>query len=457
MPRAADSEVVVDAQGRGGSERAWCWYYWADHGWATPVAAVLVGPWMLALADTAVGKRGVLVGVGPLVLRADAFPSAMVTLAAIVQLLVLPLVGARMDARGATKRGWLAGSCVAGSAVCVGLALTHGGAWTAAGVLFLAGSLAEGVSDLTWQGMLPELATPDRLDRLSARGTAVGYLGGGLVLAVSLAVVDLHGSLGLSKAAAVRWCFVVAGLWWLGFGLPALARLRPAARGRAIAPERTWRRLRADWRVLTGEPNSARYILAYLCFGDATSAVVGLASTFLTNTLFHDDPAAATPFLFELILMIQFVAMAAAALTGVLAARLGAKRVLVASLVLWSAVIIYAYAGLRTETGAVVAGALIGVGLGVGGTLARSLFAAMVPVGREASFFSLYEVTSQGTAFLAPLLFTVVVDATGSFRQAILSLIALFVAGLVLLVRTDTTAAAAAAAAQPAAPATPAG
>jgi len=410
---------------------------------------------MLAMAVAAVGKRGVLVGVGPLVLRADAFPSAMITLAALVQLVALPLIGARVDTRG-SKRRWLTGSCLVGSAICIALGATHGAEWIAAGLLFLAGSLVEGVSDLNWQGMLPELAAggPD-LDALSARGTAVGYLGAGVILAVELAVVDLHGTLGISKQTAVRAGFVIAGCWWLGFGLPALRRLRPATRGRAIAPGSTWRRLRSDWRALTGERNAARYLLAYLCFGDAMSAVIALASTFLTNTLFHDDATRATPFLFELILMIQFVAMGGALGAGRLARRFGPKAVLVASLVLWSAVIVYAYAGLHTESGAVIAGALIGVGLGVTATLARSVFASMIPVGREASFFSIYEVTSQGTAFFAPLLFTVVVDITGSFRQAILSLIVLFVVGLILLSRTDTAAAGAAARAQPSVPAGP--
>ncbi|MDA8062459.1 MAG: MFS transporter [Actinomycetota bacterium] len=449
---ARRSETGPDPTRQAGAG-AWCWYNWADHGWATPIAAVLVGPWMLALAVAAVGKRGVLVGVGPLVLHADAFPSAMITLAAIVQLVALPLVGARVDTRGA-KRRWLVGSCLVGSGICIALGATHGADWIAAGLLFLAGSLVEGVSDLTWQGMLPELADDGAgLDALSARGTAVGYLGAGVVLAVELAVVDLHAELGVTKETAVRACFALAGLWWLGFGLPALLRLAPAARGRAIAPEHTWRRLRADWRVLAGERNAARYLLAYLCFGDAMSAVIALASTFLTNALFHDDTTKATPFLFELILMIQFVAMGGAVAAGRLARRFGAKAVLVASLVLWSAVIVYAYAGLHDELDAVIAGAIIGVGLGVTAALARSLFASMIPVGREASFFSIYEVTSQGTAFFAPLLFTVVVDITGSFRQAILSLIVLFVLGLVLLARTDTDAASAAARALPAEPA----
>jgi UMF1 family MFS transporter len=109
----------------------------------------------------------------------------------------------------------------------------------------------------------------------------------------------------------------------------------------------------------------------------------------------------------------------------------------------WLGVIVYAWAGVHDKAEAVLAGIVIGVSLGISTPLARSLFAQMVPAGHEASFFSLYEVCNQGTAFMAPLLFTVVVNVTGSFRQAILSLVVLFAVGLFLLVRTDVDAAAA--------------
>src|SRR5262249_32061723 len=156
----------------------------------------------------------------------------------------------------------------------------------------------------------------------------------------------------------------------------------------------------------------------------------------------------ATPFLLVLILVIQFVALGGALLGGRLAARLGAQRVLVVALIVWLAVIVYGWAGGHDKAEAVLAGIVTGGALGSTVPLARSLFSQMVPAGHEASFFSLYEVCSQGTAFIAPLLFTVVVDVTGSFRQAILSLVVLFAVGLLLLVRTDVDAAAAEAGAQ---------
>ncbi len=420
--------------------RAWCFYNWANHAWATPVAAALIGPWMLSLAKQAVGSRGVVVGVGPLVLRGDAFPSAMVAVAAVAQLVVLPAVGAHVDARS-TKRRWLGKACVVGSLVCAALGLTSSWTWFAAGALFVLGSLAEGVSDLAWQGMLPEIAGPSERDGLSARGSAIGYFGGGVILAVNLAIVELHDSLGLTKESAVRLCFVACGAWWLSFGMLSLRRLRPHRRGLAAAPTQTWRRLRHDLRLLSDMPNTARYVLAYLCFGDAVSAVISLSAIFLTHELFDDSTTKATSYLLVLILLIQFVALGGALLGGRLAARLGAQRVLVVTLIVWLGVIVYAWAGVHDKAEAFLAGVVTGVSLGITIPLARSLFSQMVPVGHEASFFSLYEVCSQGTAFLAPLLFTIVVDVTGSFRQAILSLVVLFAVGLFLLIRTDVDAA----------------
>jgi UMF1 family MFS transporter len=403
---------------------------------------------MLSLAKQAVGSRGVVVGVGPLVLRGDAFPSAMVAVAAVAQLLVLPVVGAHVDARS-TKRQWLTRACVAGAVICAALGLTTSSTWFAAGALFVLGSVAEGVSDLAWQGMLPEIAGPGERDGLSARGSAIGYLGGGVILAINLAVVELHDSLGLTREGAVRICFVACGIWWLSFGLIALRSLQPRGRGSSAAPKQTWGRLRHDLRLLSGMPNTTRYALAYLFFGDAVSAVIALAAIFLTHELFDDSTAKATPFLLVLILVIQFVALGGALLGGRLAARLGAQPVLVGSLVAWLAVIIYAWAGLHTKAQAVLVGIVIGLTIGITIPLARSLFSQMVPAGHEAAFFSLYEICNQGTAFIAPLLFTVVVSLTGSFRQAILSLVVLFAIGLILLVRTDVDAAAAEARTRP--------
>jgi UMF1 family MFS transporter len=334
-------------------------------------------------------------------------------------------------------------ACGSGAVVCGLLALTGGNEWLLAGLLFVAGSTIEGISDLAWNGMLPELAPPGDRDAVSSRGTAIGHLGAGILLVVSLLLVDLHSDIGIEKATAVRLCFLLAGMWWAGFGWRAIRRLDPPSRRRstsagATSPARSsFGLVRSTLRLLASMPHARRYVVAYLLFADAFSAVISLASTFLTHQLFDDNTTKATPFLFELILMIQFVAVFGALGFARLARRYSAKWALFVGLVIWVAVIVFAYAVLKSELDAVIAGFFIGVTLGGTTALSRSLFAQMIPAGSEATWFGIYEVCSQGTAWVAPLLFTIVVDVTGSFRQALLSLVILFVAGGAVLAFVD--------------------
>jgi len=428
---------------------AWALYSWADHAYFTTMSAALLGPWLLALATNAVGDRGVLFGVGPVVLRADAFPSFMIAMAALVQLFLLPPIGALVDGSGARIK-WLGGSCVAGSVSCALFATTGYHAWAYAGLLFLVLTFIAGVADFVVNSLLGVVAPKADHVKVSAWGSAAGYLGGGLLLAVNLVMVQSHAALGVGQGTMVRWCFLSAGIWWAVFGLLSTARLRATGvvATRADAPDRISHRLRralaelrSALRLLGTMPQVRRYLIAFLLFADAVSAVIALASTYITHQLFDNDTTTASPFLFKLILLIQFVAIGGALVIGRLAVRLGAKRVLLGVLVLWCAVLVYGYGFMNDQAEAMVLGVAVALGLGGVSSLARPLFTGMIPEGLEGTFFSLYEICNQGTSWLAPLIFTIVVDVTGSFRQALLSLIVLFVAGLVVLAGTDIGAA----------------
>jgi MFS transporter, UMF1 family len=423
------------------SVTAWSMYSWANHGWETTVSTVLAGPWLLALATKHHARRSTLLSLGPLHLRAESYPSLIITVAALLQVVFLPLLGAAADHRRSVRR-WLTAACVGGSLIAVSVAATSGGDYVAAGVLLLIGSLAYGASNVLYNSYLPQLAGADERDALSSRGFAYGYLGGGLLLAVNLTLLLAHHSIGLDKATAVRICFVSAGAWWAGFGLWSLRRFPdPATDGAPVLHTTARRRLADAVRLLGRLPHTRRYLIAYLLFSDAISAVIGLSSTFITHELFGDSASRAATFLFALILLIQFVAMGGAVVAARIAARIGAQRAILGSLVVWCVVISYTYLELRSKAQAVAIGIVIGIVLGGSQALARSLWAQLIPVGQEATFFGLFEVANEGTAWAAPLLFTIVVNATGSFRQAILSLLILFVAGGILLARTDIDAA----------------
>jgi UMF1 family MFS transporter len=417
-------------------------YSWANHGWETTVATVLAGPWLLALATKHHSRHATLFSVGPLHLRAESYPSLVITVAALSQVVALPLLGAAADHRGSVRR-WLGAACIGGSLIAVALAATSGGDYVAAGLLVLVGGGVYGASNVLYNSYLPRIAEPGERDALSSRGFAYGYLGGGLLLAANLLLLLLHNSIGLDKPTAVRICFVSAGLWWAGFGLWSLRRFpAPPLVDESHARQGTARTRLADAVRLLGRlPHTRRYLISYLLFSDAISAVIGLSSTFITHELFGDSASRAATFLFALILMIQFVAMGGAILAARLAARIGAQRAVLASLMVWCVVIFYTYLELRSKAQAVAIGVVIGLVLGGSQALARSLWSQLIPVGQEATFFGLLEVANEGTAWAAPLLFTIVVNATGSFRQAILSLLVLFIAGGVLLAMTDIEAA----------------
>ena len=185
--------------------------------------------------------------------------------------------------------------------------------------------------------------------------------------------------------------------------------------------------------------------------------MISVSSVFLAQELFvsrglETDEA----FLMGLILMVQFVAFGGAMLFERVAAMFGTRRAIVSSLVIWTAIILYAYGWLETTTQAWALGAAIAIVLGGSQALSRSLFSLMIPPGREASFYGLYEISERGSSWIGPFIFGAVAGATGSYRRAMLSVVVLFLVGLAILLLTDTERAARDAAREACADATPA-
>jgi MFS transporter, UMF1 family len=179
----------------------------------------------------------------------------------------------------------------------------------------------------------------------------------------------------------------------------------------------------------------------YLLYNDGVQAVISNAAVFLSQELFtpeQRDAGADTAFIMKVILMVQFVAFAGALLFERVASGTGTKRAIVASLVIWCGIVIYAWGFLRTTGQAFLMAAVVAIVLGGSQALSRSLFSRMTPAGYESSFFGLYEISERGTSWIGPLLFGLVANVYGNYRMAILSLIVLFVTGTIILVRTDT-------------------
>ena len=429
----------------------------ANSAFVTTVVTAVGGPFLTAIAEEAADGRGrvALLGLEP---RAASVFAYAVSLSVVLQVLMLPLLGALAD-RPAAKRRLLVTSTGVGSLATLALAVVPFGA-PALGVLaFVVANVAYGAAILAYNAYLADVAElPDR-DRVSARGFAFGYAGGALVLALSLGLITAAEPLGIERGDAVRITIAFSALWWSAVGALALRRLDAVRdlHGYDAAPPsapllreagQSLRRLRESYTALRALPGTLRYLVAFLLFNDAIQAVVALSAVVLTQELFvakGQDADDATPFLLQLILLIQVVAVFGAAGSARLAARIGAKPTLLLTLVLWVSVVVYAVVALDSTTAAYAMGVVIALVLGGSQALARSLFSSMVPHGRQASFFGFYELAERGTAWIGTLVFAVVLDVTGSYRGALLSLLVLFVAGGLLLAATDTDAAIAAA------------
>ena len=419
----------------------WKMYDWANSAFYTTVVGALFGPYLTRLAQAAVGENGVVLDLGPLgEVTAKSLPTLCVSISVGAQVFLLPILGALGDYSNLKKK-LMALFCYAGVIATCLLFFLQGNLYLAGGVLFILANICFGASIVFYNAFLPEITTDDQADKVSSRGYAYGYLGGAILLVVNLFMVLQAERLGISAGLAVRLSLLSAGLWWGGFAFITFALLKSRPAKKDLPPGKSYlsagfSELGATFKELRRLPLTARYLLGYLIYNDGIQTVIVASATFLEQELF---PGEGNPvFLLEIFLMVQFVAVAGALLFERLAYLIKTKNAIIVSLIIWCGIVIYANRFLHTVTEAWVLAAFIAIVLGGSQALSRSLFSKMIPAGKEASFFGLYEVSERGTSWMGPLLFSLVVSRTGSYRLALLSLIFFFVVGLIVLWLTDT-------------------
>jgi len=418
----------------------WKMYDWANSAFSTTVAGALFSPYITRLAQDAVGKGGTVMDLGALgSVTAESFPFLCVSISVGAQVLLLPVLGALGDYSNLKKR-LMALFCYTGVIANALLFFISGNLYLLGGLLFIIANICFGAAVVFYNAFLPEITTEDQRDKASSRGFAYGYFGGGLLLALNLILVFRAESLGISAGMAVRLSFLSAALWWGGFAIITFRRLKRRAAARALPPGQSYltagfAELRSTFKELKRLPHTAKYLVVYLIYNDGIQTVIFASSAFLEQELFGGPNPT---FLISIFLVVQFVAVVGALLFERLAYLIKTKNAILVSLFLWACVVIYAYAFLRNTYQAWIMAIVIAIVLGGSQALSRSLFSRMIPAGREASFFGIYEVSERGTSWMGPLLFSIVVARTGSYRQALLSLIVFFVVGLIGLFFVNT-------------------
>ncbi|MFI5670761.1 MFS transporter [Streptomyces sp. NPDC051704] len=429
----APEEPAPSAAERKRQQHGWYFYDFACSVYSSTVLTVFIGPYLSTMAEAAQDAQGYVHPLG-IPVRSGSFFAYAVSVSVIVAVLVMPLVGAAADRTG-RKKPLLAAAAYTGAAATTAMFLLGGDRYLLGGVLLIVANAAMSVSMVLYNSYLPQIAEPHERDTVSSRGWAFGYTAGAFVLILNLILFQSHESFGISKDAAVRICLASAGLWWGAFAIIPLRRLRDRAVVRSGADHAAagsgWKQLVATLKDMRRHPLTLSFLLAYLVYNDGIQTVISQASVYGKQELGLEDSTLITA-----VLLVQILAVAGAMAMGRLAVSYGAKRTILGSLVAWTVTLA---AGYFLPAGAPVwffaLASMIGLVLGGSQALSRSLFSHLVPAGKEAEYFSAYEMSDRGVSWVGPLVFGITYQVTGSYRDAIISLVVFFALGFVLLAR----------------------
>ncbi len=373
-------------------------------------------------------------------LSGESLFSILVGIGSILLMLAMPVLGAMADYASAKKR-YLRNFAFLGSVFVLITPFVPDGQVPLFLIIVLVGQFGFVAANVFYDGFLPEIATDDTIDKVSSKGFALGYLGGGLYLLLALVLISMSSDdagATLSESLAARISIFGSGIWWIGFSLFSLARL--PADGAPPADEMGIKeyvsvgfgRTMSTVRKLRTFPQLLLFVLAFIVYNSGTGTVIAVSGPYAEDTLNLELETIALAFL-----IVQFIAFFGALMFGRLSDRIGPKRAVMAALVVWIGIAVMAFFIPKgSDVGFLALAAFVGFVLGGVQALSRSLYGTMIPEDASAEFFGFFSVFSKLSG-IGPLVFGAVSAATGSGRAAILSVAAFFIVGLVMLARVD--------------------
>ena len=416
----------------------WCMYDWANSAYITTVIAAILPNYF---AKAIVGEAGVdILGMN---VSATALWGFMLGGAAFLVFLFAPVLGAIADFSSAKKR-FLTSFAYAGSLFAMMLYFCKSGDVTLTIVLFLGSQVCFVAGNVFYDAFLPQIASEDKMDSVSAKGYAFGYIGGSLQFAIALGLVATQKT-PESQAMAARIGMAMTGLWWAGWTLLTMKYLKEEKTPYQL-PEKyrhqpkvlAYLTIGVSRTVATAKKvgrfkHLTLFLIAYMIYNDGIHTVTSMATIYGTEEL-----KLTTTSLMVTLLLVQVVAIGGALIFSRLANRIGAKRSVMFALVLWSGVVTYGYF-IHTATEFFVLGIVVGIVLGGTQALSRSFYGAMIPEEASAEFYGFYSVFSKFSSIWGPMTFGVIKQITGNARLAIISLMIFFIVGLILLRFVDET------------------
>jgi UMF1 family MFS transporter len=419
---------LLDRVGLGRPElRAWAMYDWASSAvWTTIIVAVFP-IYFVKVAGAGVAESG-----------ATQRLATVNSVALLVVALLSPILGAISDYR-ATKKPLLALFMVIGVVATAGMFFIDRGELELASTLFTLALVGVAGSYVFYEALLPHIAATEEIDRVSTAGYALGYVGGGVLLAANLAWIQrpdwfgLPSGPGSDSTLPVRLAFLSVAIWWALFSIPIFRRVpEPAARlevdeRRGVHPVKiAFIRLVETLRDLRNYRHAFLMLLAFLIYNDGIQTIIKLATAYGTELGIGQNA------LIGAILLVQFVGIPCSFLFGIMAGRIGAKPALYLGLTAYAVISVLGYF-MTTALHFYLLAGLVGVVQGGTQALSRSLFASMIPRHKSGEFFGFWSIFEKFAGIFGPLIFAGTIALTGSSRNAILAIILFFVVGGLLL------------------------
>lgn len=409
----------------------WCMYDWANSAFATVILSAVLPVYFVALVPEE-GARITFLGFSR-TFRATALWGYAVSCSMMFVAVSSPYLGSIADRLG-MHRKFLFAYCFVGALAASFLYFATPGKYLLAASLFILANIGFAGGNVFYNAFLPKLAANHELDRLSSRGFAYGYIGGGMALLLVFVMIQGYTFFGfVDKGAASRAGFLLTGIWWLLFSLPTYLYVRVPAS--PIMVNRLHRGISGYFQIfaeIRKYPALLLFLIAFLFYNDGIQTIIVVAAIFA-----RDELGLSQGTILACFLMIQFVAMPGTLLFGRLAEVSGAKRALYLALFLFILVTIYAYF-ITSAWEFWILGFVIAIILGGSQAVSRSFFSSLIPAGKHAEFFGFYAISAKFASVFGPLMFALIIDITGSSRLSIVALTFFFITGILLLTQVKT-------------------
>lgn len=405
---------------RGKMILSWCLYDWANSAFATTIMAAVLPVFYSSVAGANLSKT-----------TASSYWGYTNTLAMLVVAFSAPILGALADHRGIKKRflALFAGMGIVSTSF---LVLVGKGDWFLASLLYIIGMVGFSGGNNFYDSLLPHVAGEKDIDRISSLGYALGYLGGGILLAFNVAMILKPHWFGIADAEwGTRYSFLTVGVWWAAFSIPILKNVpEPPVvpiPGESSNPLRaSLQRLSLTLRNLRQYREAFKFLIAFWLFNDGIGTIISMA------VIFGAEINIPQAHLIGSILAVQFIGIPFSILFGRLAGRMGTKRAIFLGLAVYTGISIGGYF-IQTALHFWILAVLVGFVQGGTQALSRSLFGTMIPKSRSAEFFSFYDVSSKFAGIIGPFVFGLVGQLTGSSRLSVVALVIFFIGGGMIL------------------------